>query len=116
LFRAVIRTFAPSAAKPSATARPMPTLPPVMTASFPLSPRSMSVVHPDLQFHIRGPRFHCPVEGLDRVLEAEGLRDQRLEVDAARGHQRDGPVVLVRIAEHRSDRRLLDRERGNVEV
>ena len=36
-------------------------------------------------------------------LEGEGLRDQRLEVDPARGHQRDGAVVLVRVAEHRLD-------------
>src|SRR5262245_54257281 len=40
--RAQIETFAPSAAKPSAIARPMPLLPPVTSARLPLSPRSIS--------------------------------------------------------------------------
>src|SRR5262249_44803004 len=38
---AQIETSAPSAAKPSAIARPMPLLPPVTSARLPLSPRSM---------------------------------------------------------------------------
>jgi hypothetical protein len=42
--RAQIETLAPSAANPSATARPIPLLPPVTTARFPLSPRSMSAL------------------------------------------------------------------------
>src|SRR6478609_6962343 len=99
--RAVISTLAPSAANPSATARPMPTLPPVMTASLPFSPRSISgVFHQDLQLHVRRPSFDRPVESLDRVLELECLGDQRLQVDAAGSHESDGSVVLVGIAEH----------------
>src|SRR6185503_10473526 len=45
--RAQIDTSAPSAANRSATARPMPLLPPVTTARLPLSPRSMFVLLPD---------------------------------------------------------------------
>src|SRR6266478_4473103 len=43
--RATIATSTPSAASARATARPMPTLPPVMTARLPLSSRSMSCSH-----------------------------------------------------------------------
>src|SRR6266851_8785404 len=44
--RAQIETCAPSAAKPSAIARPIPLLPPVTATRFPLSPRSMSASYP----------------------------------------------------------------------
>jgi hypothetical protein len=39
--RAVIATCAPSAAKPLATASPMPMLPPVITATLFFKPKSM---------------------------------------------------------------------------
>src|SRR5262249_55081608 len=44
--RAPIETFPPSAANPSATARPIPLLPPVTTARFPFSPRFMFPLPP----------------------------------------------------------------------
>src|SRR5271157_3324117 len=44
--RAAMTSLTPSAASPSAIASPMPTLPPVMTATLPLSPRSMVFLSP----------------------------------------------------------------------
>src|SRR5467141_2022740 len=67
--RATIATSTPSAASARATARPMPTLPPVMTARLPLSSRSMSCSH-----------GHCtaPAEARGRLRKTGRAIDRRI--------------------------------------
>src|SRR5690606_22110238 len=93
----------PSSASPSPMASPMPTVPPVMTAILPPSPRSIVFSlsgDPDLQLHIVRPRLDGALERLDRIRKAESLGDQRLEIHLARGDQRDGAFILMRVAKN----------------
>ena len=69
--RAQTETLAPSAAKASATARPMPLVPPVTRARLPLSPRSMSV----LLACCGGCAWRGPVCGFGRPLSRLGCSD-----------------------------------------
>ena len=41
------------------------------------------LVHSDLQLHVAWSAFRCAFEGGNAFLEAEGLRDQRLQIDFA---------------------------------
>ncbi len=66
--RAQIATFAPSRAKPSAMARPMPLLAPVTMTPLPFSPRSMS-----LPFYLYLLSVYIAVNGGGREPTASGI-------------------------------------------
>src|SRR5271170_4568709 len=72
--RAAMTTWAPSAARPLATASPMPTLPPVITATLSSSPRSIAAT--PLSFDYRHLR---PIDG-----DGDGADQHRAENDVLR--------------------------------
>src|ERR1700761_1558971 len=100
---------APSPAKPAATARPMPELPPVTNATFPFSfdtkPwRSRNRHHPRLRLHPDG-HLRMEVSGLAiaevRQYFAAFLFDVVMQTRHPVGkHERLEPLMLPRAIEH----------------
>src|ERR1700748_2006112 len=76
---------------------------------------SLLIKH-DLQLDVAGARFNRAIERLDRILETEGLRYQRLEIDAAGSDKRNRAIILVRIAEDGLDADFLGRGGRDVEA
>ncbi len=69
----------------------------------------------NLRFHAIWGHFHREVECLDAVLKFKGATDQRLNVDLARTHQRQGSRINVSIPEHRLNGGFLGTKGHNIQ-
>ena len=67
--------------------------------------------HIDLELDVGRTPLGRSLEGLDRPLEIEGRRYQRLEVDLAGANQVERALVHIGVTEDRLDPQLLARSR-----
>ncbi len=60
-------------------------------------------IQDDLQLHVFRPAFGRPLESCDRLIESVGAGNQRLQINLARGNQRQRTIKHIRIAENGLD-------------
>src|SRR5438552_18898313 len=99
--RAQIATLAPSAAKSSATASPIPLLPPVTSTFFPLSPRSIAA-----SVRVRRPAFRA-----NRPPDELHLRPVACALECG-SRPIDGRLVVIFAYQHQADRQAVAHPTG----